>query len=97
MGNQQRNLEDEGFVLVGGITLQPPASFLVHFDRAEAQSWGPALYAFRIGGEVVRIGKTESSLKNRINEWKRLVSSALAGNFQRGGTNPGRLLSGVGD
>jgi len=81
-------LENEGFVVVGRITLRPPDRFLVHFDRREAQSWGPAIYAFRVGGEVVRIGKTESTLKNRMNEWERLVSRALAGHFQKGGTNP---------
>jgi hypothetical protein len=81
-------LEDEGFVVVGRITLRPSDRFLVHFDRREAQSWGPAIYAFRVGGEVVRIGKTESTLKNRMNEWERLVSRALAGHFQKGGTNP---------
>ena len=54
----------------------------------EAKAWGPALYAFRIGGQVVRLGKTESTLKGRMMETERLVSRALAGNFQLGGTNP---------
>jgi hypothetical protein len=81
-------LEDDGFVPVGRITLQPPSRFLVHFDLREAQSWGPVIYAFRIAGEVVRIGKSESTLKNRMDEWESGVSRALAGNFQKGSTNP---------
>ena len=81
-------LEDDGFILVGRITLEPPSTFLVRFRRAEAQLWGPAIYAFRIGGEVVRIGKTENCLKIRMRQWEKDVSRALAGDFRKGGTNP---------
>jgi hypothetical protein len=81
-------LEDDGFVLVGRITLQLPSSFLLQFDRPEARSWAPVIYAFRIGGEVVRIGKSESALSKRMNQWQTTVSDALAGEFQKGGTNP---------
>lgn len=81
-------LEDDGFVLVGRITLQLPSTFIVNFDRLEAKSWAPVIYAFRIGGEVVRIGKSESALSKRMGEWERDVSRALAGEFRRGGTNP---------
>jgi hypothetical protein len=81
-------LEDDGFVPVGRITLQLPSRFLVHFDRGDAQLWGPAIYAFRIAGEVVRIGKCESTLKDHMIMSQRLISRALDGNFQKGGTNP---------
>jgi hypothetical protein len=81
-------LEDDGFVLVGRVSLEAPSTLVVHFDRDDAKAWGPALYAFRIGGEVVRLGKTESKLKGRMVETERLVSRAMAGNFQLGGTNP---------
>jgi hypothetical protein len=81
-------LEDDGFVLVGRVTLEGPAKLVIHFDRDDAKGWGPALYAFRVGGQVVRLGKTESTLKGRMLETERLVSRALAGNFQLGGTNP---------
>lgn len=81
-------LEDDGFILVGRITLELPSTFLVRFRRSEAQLWGPAIYAFRIGGEVVRIGKTESCLKIRMRQWERDVSRALAGDFRKGGANP---------
>jgi hypothetical protein len=81
-------LEDDGFVSVGRVTLQPPARLVIHFNRDDARAWGPALYAFRVGGEVVRLGKCESTLRGRMIETERLVSRALAGNFQKGGTNP---------
>jgi hypothetical protein len=81
-------LEDDGFILVGRITLELPSTFLVRFVRTEAELWGPAIYAFRIDGEVVRIGKTESFLKIRMRQWEKDVSRALAGDFRKGGANP---------
>lgn len=81
-------LEDDGFVPVGRVMLEEPAQLVIHFHHGEAKAWGPALYAFRVGGEVVRLGKTESTLKGRMLETERLVSRALVGNFQKGGTNP---------
>lgn len=81
-------LENDGFVCIGRITFQPPSTVAIHFDAREAQSWGPAIYAFRIGGEVARIGKTESTLKGRMLEHERHHSNAIAGNFQKGATNP---------
>jgi hypothetical protein len=81
-------LEDDGFILVGRVMLEPPSKLVVHIDRDDVKGWGPALYAFRINGEVVRLGKTESTLKGRMIETERLVSRAMAGKFQLGGTNP---------
>ena len=81
-------LEDDGFVRVGRVTLQPPSTVAIHIDQREAQSWGPAIYAFRMGGKVMRIGKTESTLKGSMLAHERYHSGALAGNFQKGGTNP---------
>jgi hypothetical protein len=81
-------LEDDGFVAVGRVTFRPPASLVIHFDRDDAKGWGPALYAFRLGGEVVRIGKCEVALKARMVQTEKLVSRALSGIFQKGGTNP---------
>jgi hypothetical protein len=81
-------LEDDGFVPVGRVTLEGAAKLVVHFDRDDAKGWGPALYAFRVGGQVVRLGKTESTLKGRMIETERLVSRAMGGTFQLGGTNP---------
>jgi len=81
-------LEEDGFVRVGRVTLQPPSTVAIHIDRREAQSWGPAIYAFRVGGKVMRIGKTESTLQGRMLEHERHHSRALAGNFQKGATNP---------
>ncbi len=80
--------EDDGFACIGRITFQAPSTVAIHFDRREAQSWGPAIYAFRIGGEVMRIGKTESTLKGRMLEQERHHSRAMAGNFQKRATNP---------
>jgi hypothetical protein len=81
-------LEDDGFVPVGRVTFEPPARLVVQFLREDAKAWGPTLYAFRVGNEVVRLGKCESTLKGRMVETERLVSRALSGNFQKGGTNP---------
>jgi hypothetical protein len=82
------HLEEFGFVTVATILLKPPASFVVDFERVDAKAWGPVLYAFRIGGEVVRIGKAEKALRIRMRSWEHLVSKALAGYFQKGGTPP---------
>jgi hypothetical protein len=84
-------LEDDGFVPIGRITLAG-GKFVVHFDRPEARSWGPVIYAFRIGGEVVRISKGESDLASAIRGWERNVSDALRGIFHLGGTNPWEAL-----
>ncbi len=81
-------LEDNGFVIVGMIALDCPSAFRVHFYRPEAQSWKPAIYAFRVGGVVLRIGKCESDLIIRMRAWERDVSRALAGEFRLGATNP---------
>lgn len=82
-------LKGDGFVLVGHVTLKLPSTFKIVFDkRPEAQCWSPTIYAFQIGGEVVRIGKTEHVLCSRIEQWNRDVSRALAGDFKIGGTNP---------
>lgn len=79
-------LEDDGFRLVGRITQE--SNFQIRFDLLEAESWAPAIYAFRIGGKVVRIGKTEHELVKRVKQWNRDVSRALVGDFRKGGTNP---------
>jgi hypothetical protein len=81
-------LENHGFVLVGRITLELPAKFQIEFDDVpEARWWRPAIYAFRISDEVVRIGKAKN-LGERICQWNKDVPRALAGKFQNGGTNP---------
>ena len=80
-------LEDDGFVPIGRITLVG-GRFLVHFDRLEARSWGPVIYAFRVGAKSCAIGKTESHLANRMRQWEGHVSDALHGIFHKGGTNP---------
>ncbi len=81
-------LEDDGFIMVGRAMLRLPSTFLVRFERAGAESWGPTIYAFRFGSEVVRIGKTEGVLKIRMKQWERDVSRALDGDFHKGGANP---------
>src|SRR4051812_8254711 len=80
-------LEDDGFVLVGRVWLQPPSQLVTQFDRREAEEWGRALYAFRIGGQVVRLGQG-LTLKGRMRQFERDVSKAMSGEFQRNGTNP---------
>jgi hypothetical protein len=86
MTSNQR-LDDKGFGPVGKICLQG-STFTVRFDSLEAQGWAPSLYAFKVGGKVLRIGKSEGPLLCRMHQWERLVSQALAGKFTLGGTNP---------
>lgn len=84
----RRSLEDEGFVLVGQISLEPPSIFTVHFDRPNARVWMPVIYGFRIGGQVVRIGSTTDFLMGRMCQWEMGVTRALAGRFRKNDTNP---------
>jgi hypothetical protein len=89
-------LENHGFAVVR-VTLEPSAKFLIQFDSVpEALLWTPAFCAFRIGGDVVRIGKTEHPLGKRIRQWNKGVSRALAGEFRKGGTNPWEAFEGRG-
>ena len=81
-------LEDDGFDLVGRVCLGGSSKFVIDFDRLpEAGLWAPALYAFRIGNEVVRIGKA-ARLICRMDKWMQDVSLALNGDFHVGGTTP---------
>jgi hypothetical protein len=80
-------LEDDGFLRVGWIALDLPSTFSVHFDFDEARSWRNAIYAFRIGGEVVRIGAA-ATLIQRMVQCEKDLSRALAGDFRTGGPNP---------
>jgi hypothetical protein len=81
-------LEDDGFILVGRVTFQPPAQLVVEFTNPDAKEWRPALFAFRIGGEVVRIGSTKYTLEHRINTFENQISTALAGRFPGHIANP---------
>lgn len=81
-----RRLEEIGFYKVGHIWISD-SEFVVKYDvRPEAEWWVCSLYAFRIRGEVVRIGKTEAVLRQRIAAWQRDVSGALKGKHHKGGT-----------
>ena len=84
-----RTLEEDGFVLVGHISIRGESTFVVEFDVRKDAAWWPAvIYAFRIGNEVVRIGKSENTLRGRMKQWQRNVSRALAGNYGKGRTSP---------
>lgn len=84
-----RKLEEIGFVLVGHIAIRAKLKFIVEFDvRPEAEEWSMVIYAFRIGKQVVRIGKSEGPLRERVKRWRRDVSRGLAGEYWRGGTQP---------
>ena len=83
----KRKLEEAGFFRVGHVKISPLSTFTVEYDiMPESEWWVCSLYAFRIRGEVVRIGKTEGVLRQRIAAWQRDVTSALNGRFHRGGT-----------
>lgn len=77
-----RTLEDDGFAVVGHINISPEKQFVINFDaHPEAEWWECCLYAFRVGCEVIRIGRTQEVLHNRIREWMKDVTRALDGVF----------------
>ncbi len=85
--NIHRTLEEDGFVLVGHISINGPSTFEVKFDvRKEAEWWPAVVYAFRIEGVVVRIGKCEGTLRTRMKQWVKNVSAGLKGNHTKGST-----------
>jgi hypothetical protein len=70
-------LEDRGFVRVESLTIQPV--FDISFDRQEAEWWVCCVYAFKVGNEVLRMGKSERCcLSVRIDRWNRDVRRAIA-------------------
>ncbi len=82
-----RTLEEAGFSHVGHFWISHPCTFTVEYDlMPEAEWWVCTLYAFRISGEPVRIGKTEGVLRQRLAAWQRDVTNALKGKFHSGGT-----------
>jgi hypothetical protein len=84
-----RTLEEAGFYRVGHVSISRPSEFTVKYDfMPEAEWWVCSLYAFRIKGKVVRIGKTEGVLRQRIAAWQRDVTRALNGKRRKGGTTP---------
>lgn len=83
----QPTLTDDGFLRIGSIALDPPSTFSVHFDLNEARSWRNAIYAFRLGDNVVKIG-VAALLVHRMLQWEKDLSRALAGDFRTGGPNP---------
>lgn len=83
----QSTLADDGFLHVGSIALDPPSTVSVHFDLNEARSWRNAIFAFRLGGKVVKIG-VAAILVQRMLQWKKDLSRALVGDFRTGGPNP---------
>jgi hypothetical protein len=84
----RQTLEKAGFARVGHVMLSDPSTFGITFDLTpEAEWWVCCLYAFRVGGNVVRIGKTEGVLRQRMADWKRDVTNGLRGRFPKGGTS----------
>ena len=78
-------LEKCGFIRVGRIAIKP--KFDISFENTEAYWWVCCLYAFKVGNEVLRIGKTERRcLSVRIDQWNSDVKAALQGVTKRGGT-----------
>ncbi len=80
-------LEEDGFRRVGWIALGTPSTFSVNFDFDAARSWRNAIYAFRIGGAVVRIGVAAILIQKMV-QLEKDLSRALAGEFRTGGPNP---------
>ncbi len=82
-----RSLEEAGFYHVGHVSILPKLQFTVAYDVVpEAEWWVCSLYAFRVKGRVVRLGKTEGVLRQRISAWQRDVTRGLHGIYARGGT-----------
>lgn len=82
----RRTLEEAGFSHVGHVWISDQRAFTVEYDLIpEAEWWVCSLHAYRIRGEVVRIGKS-LFLRQRIAAWQRDVTNALNGKFRRGAT-----------
>lgn len=81
-----QKLEEIGFYVVGHVWISD-SKFVIKYDvMPEAEWWVCSLYAFRVRGKVVRIGKTEGVLRQRIKAWQKDVSRALNGEHRNGGT-----------
>jgi hypothetical protein len=79
-------LEKCRFVRVGRITINP--KFKISFERSDAEWWVCCVYAFKVGNEVLRIGKSERCcLSVRIGRWNQDVNFALQGHARKGGTS----------
>jgi hypothetical protein len=90
MTNHLRMLQVDDLELIGRTEVQYLADYSArqYIDREEARSWEWTVYAHVIGDIAVRIGKCECSLEQSAKDWERLVSRAMNGDFQIGGTNP---------
>jgi hypothetical protein len=77
-------LEDCGFVRVGRLAIHP--HFDISFDCREAEWWVCCVYAFKVGKEVLRIGKSERCcLSVRIDRWNKDVRRAIEDKIERPG------------
>jgi len=90
------SLENDGLLRVGWITLHPSSTFSVHFDLNEARSWQNAVYAFRIGDEVVKIG-VAAIWFNECTSGERTFRGHWQANFARAAQTRGRYMSGSGN
>jgi hypothetical protein len=70
--------EGYGLVQVGRIELPDLNTFRIILEHPEAARWECVVYAFLIGGVIVRIGSSEKFGK-RISDWNRNVTDALNG------------------
>ena len=80
-------LENDGFLCVGAVAIGAVSNVSVHFDSVKAPDWQNAIYAFQIGGEVVKIG-VAAILVQRMHQLEKDLSQALAGHFRMGGPSP---------
>jgi hypothetical protein len=83
-------LEEDAFLPIGRTAVYYLDGHVAkqYIDENEARPWEWTVYAHVIDDHVVRIGKCESSLEKAAQEWERLLTRAMNGIFQIGGSNP---------
>lgn len=89
-------LVSDNFQPIGWFNIDHGTTLRYGIDVVEAQTWCFAVYAwvsYADGGTVVRIGKSESALGRRLNDYQRHLSVALSdtlgpNNYHKGATQP---------
>jgi hypothetical protein len=68
-----------GFVHIGRIELLNDSTVLIKIELAKATKWVKPIYAFVVGGEIKRVGRSRFPLDVRFSDWSRNLTNALKG------------------
>jgi hypothetical protein len=67
------------FVHIGRIELLNDSTVLIKIDLPKATKWEKPIYAFVVGDEIKRVGRSRFPLDVRFNDWGRNLTNALKG------------------